>query len=989
MNDRFEESTAFPDQGSSDVRAADQDNLRSMIVSPNSRLRLEQCGLPKQLALDLFKPKLLARLIENSHVETVEEAARAIRYPWSPVWDELTDLMRSHSILLFFPSKLSRTAVQAFEPRLAEEPTIQIHPSIAQQLGIDFSGQTAFARLPQTQGGQSDALSLLRSAQSLTSERDGKVKPWIPKDAMLGIRYLTVDAQEQTESNQTGGASLPLIGSIAELDMALEAGRVRLHDKVRMRLPLGKRIANSNSLSNSIVTTAGRQLFNERLPAELPFYNETIRFREWTHIIQTITSMFGRDATIQIVEDLSRLGWDTLRRSGLSIALTDLKISTNIDGHCAEAHKQVDRLARLHKKGLISAEELHASTIDRWFTARDRTFEDAAKGLDSPLNRRSLLALGQGIVSAGSFGSICGMVGSMSWQREKPIVTANYRDGLRVIEYFPTCLKRLDPKLPISDSQKSKRKRRSFQIARKLSDAMRDSYISMHDCGTAEGIDKVNVNEGSSERIRINHLERIVGRVASQRIVAPRNGKILLDRNQLITKEIAGSLDGEKIDRIKVRSPLTCQAPEGICQLCYGIQPSTGVLPKIGERVGSQAALAIGEVATEIGESIWIGPDNPWIIKEPPRFEPRDAGIYNRGRIRFDETQCAVNRQGQQVVLSQHFKLSVCDDDGQILEQIDVPYGAILNVKNDELCQSYRTLAEGEPGVYKLFAKCSGRLRWKNLSVEDWGGEELSNPIVVHKTRPSRMPTVEIIDSHGTPRQETLLYAGTRLFFKAGSEVKVGDVLAEWHPPLRRKDPLESSFKVPLHEWAASISHLECLLDLSVPSTEAVMAEYDGELLATQSRKGISLKLNSVDRCNSTEHWIPHRKSLFNFYAGPWRQAVSAGELISRGMPSWHDTLRVLGPEFFWEKWLAEMLLMLHMNRLQVAEQHLELALRRMTSLCKIADSGDTTLSQGTILRRAELARVNAALSEDARPAQGEIIAVGLLRSLRQRREAR
>ncbi len=727
------------------------------------------------------------------------------------------------------------------------------------------------------------------------------------------------------------------------------------------------------------MTTAGRVLFNERFPAELPFYNETIRTKAWTHIIQTSISMFGRDATIRIVEDLSRLGWDTLRRSGLSIALTDLKISTDLDGHCAEAHKQVDRLVRLHKKGLISAEELHTSTMDRWlFYARDRTFQDAAKGLDSPLNRLSLLALGRGVVSAGSFGSICGMVGSMSWQREKPLVTANYRDGLRVIEYFPTCLKRLDPKLPISDSQKSKRKRRSFQIVRKLSDAMRDSYISMHDCGTAEGIDKINVNEGSSERI--NHLERIVGRVASQRIVAPRSGKILLDRNQWITKEIAESLDGEKIDRIKVRSPLTCQAPEGICQLCYGTQPSTGVLPKIGEKVGSQAALAIGEVASKIGESIWVGLDNPWIIREPPRFKPRDASIYQSGRVRFDETQCAVNRQGQQVVLSQHFKLSVCDDDGQTLEQIDVPYGAILNVKNDELCESYRKLAEWEPGVHRLIAEYSGRLEYKNLAIEDGGDEELSNPMVVHKTRPTRIPTLEIIDSHGAPRQGTFLYAGTRLFFKAGSEVKVGDVLAEWHPPLRRKDPLESSFKIPLHEWAASISHLECLLDLSVPSAEAVMAEYDGELLATQTRKGISLKLTSKDGCHSEEHWISHRKCLFNFYAGPWRQVVSAGELISNGMPSWHDTLRVLGPEFFWEKWFGEMLLMLHMNGLQVAEQHLELALTRMTALCKITDSGDTTLGQGTILRRAELARANAALPEDARPAQGEIIAVGLLR---------
>ncbi len=241
MNNRSEKSTSFPDQGSSDGRAADQENLRSMIVTPNSRLRLEQCGLPMQLALDLFKPKLLARLIEHKHVETEEEAARAIRYPWSPVWNELTDLMRSHSILLFFPSKLSRTAVQAFEPRLAEEPTIQIHPSIAQQLGIDFSGQTAFARLPQTQGAQAEALSLLRSAQSLTSERDGKVNPWIPKDAMVGISYLTADSPEPSDCNQPGGGSPMLVGSVAELEMALEAGRIRWHDKVRMRLPLGKR----------------------------------------------------------------------------------------------------------------------------------------------------------------------------------------------------------------------------------------------------------------------------------------------------------------------------------------------------------------------------------------------------------------------------------------------------------------------------------------------------------------------------------------------------------------------------------------------------------------------------------------------------------------------------------------------------------------------------------------------------------------------------
>jgi DNA-directed RNA polymerase subunit beta' len=916
------DSPASPHSDSLDLGKLAHGRIRAIVV-PNSALRLGQCGLPKQIAFELYKTRLIERLMSRNHVDTIDEAEYAVACQWNEVLDELIELLRRESVLLLFTSKLARAAVQAFEPRLIDGTSIQIHPSIAQQLGIDFSGQTVFARLPQSPVGHSDAHRLLNSAQSFLNQRDGSIDQSIPREAAVGIRYLTLDPSEQGECNATDETKPPLIGSVAELELALDAGRIGLHENLTVRLPHGKKLNEATASKRTVVTTAGRWLFNIQLPVELPYYNEEVRAPRLTQIIKFCLMQFGRKTAIQLVENLSKLGWDALTRSGLSLAMEDLRIPTKKERHCAEARKQADKSTRLWHRGLLTENELYRKVVDSWCYAITRTTEDIAKELDSAAQRRSLLSMARDLGFLNGLDQVSGMIRSVNLQYKTPLITASFREGLRATDYFRY---RLDSKSRTAAARRSRSLKRSWRLASKLNDALRDTYVSMHDCGTMDGIAKTAIDEGIDG---IKFIDRIVGRVSAQRTVAPGSEEIVIERNQLITKEIAESLERFRFDRVEVRSPVSCCAPEGICQLCYGAQPHTGILPEVGERVGSQAALAICDAATRMGEVRWYGSNNPWVVQSRDG-DSEFSLARNSGRVRFDETKCSVNHAGQTVVLDQGFTVTVFDDEGRALEQVEVPYAAILKVKNDDLVQYHQYLAEWTPEVHMLVAEHSGRVRLKHLDINDHGMGGVQNSMVVHRARNSRVPTLEIVDEHGATRQTRYLFRGTQLFVNEGDEVVAGDILAEWRRPIRKADPKREIEALP--EFVATISHLESLLNLTVPTGAAVMAEFDGELSVTQAENGVSLKLCSMEGSKYKEYLVPYSKCSFNFYAPTWRKAVSAGELLSRGGPGWQDTLRVCGTKFFVERWMHDMLLIHHMNRLKIAEQHLELALGKKTS---------------------------------------------------------
>lgn len=945
----------------------------SSVVVPNATLQLGQCGLPKKVAIDLYRAQLVERLLNCNHVDTIDEAEYAIACEWNQVLDELVYLLHCEPILLLFSNKIARCALQAFEPKLIEGSSIQIHPTIAQQLGIDFSGQTVFEYLSHSRDGRTETLQKLNSAQSFQNQRNGSIDQTIPKESAVGIRYLTLDSPIQTEPCDANFCKPPLIGSITELELAMQAGHVRLHDRITVRLPDGKLLDAAITSKRTIVTTAGRLLFNERLPIGMPFYNQEIRWPTLKQIIQLCLSQSGRNIAIQLVENLSQIGWATFTRSGLSIGMNDLKISTQKERHYAEARKQVEKWNRFKQKVLLDDNELHRQTVDSWCYAHTRTTDDIARQLESASQRNSLLSLARGLGFIDDLVQISGMIRISNSQSSRPLIAANYHEGLSTHDYFRCCMDLTSRNCAI---RRRKRLNRSWQLARELNDSLREIYVSMHDCGTLEGFAKTAIYEGIDG---IKLIDRVIGRVSTKRIVAPKSGEVLLERNQLITKEVAEILERSNVEQIEVRSPTGCRAPDGICQLCYGVQPHTGALPAIGERVGSQAALAISETTSRLGGQRWYGSNNPWLV-ESYNGDSEQELARRPGRIRFDETKCAINRIGQIVVVTEHLRMSISDEKGQMVEQIDVPYASILKVKNGEHVQYKQPLAEWSPNVYKLIAEHSGWIRLSNLDVNARRSCEVQESIVVPKVNVSPIPTIEIVDEQGTIRQTRYLYAGTKLLFGDGSHVTAGDLVAAWRRPKRKTDP--NLAESPLPKWVATISHLECLLNLTVPTGEAAMAEFDGELSISQAENGVRLKLVDIDGSRCKEFIIPHSKSLFNFYAPNMSKMVSTGDLLSQGGPSWHDTLRVFGPKPFAEKWIQEVLLVHYMNKLKIAEQHLELALGKMTSLCQLTDTGDTNLLPGAVLKRTEFDQVNAAISKNDRPAKAKSIAIGLFSSV-------
>ena len=598
-----------------------------IVVGPD--LKLHQCGLPKKIALELFQPFIIRRLKELGHADTIKSAKKMLERRSDEVWDILEEVIRNHPVLLNRAPTLHRMGIQAFEPVLVEGNAIRIHPLVCKGFNADFDGDQMAVHLPLSIEAQVEAMTLMMATNNIFSPANGNPIISPTQDIVMGAYYLTVGRGKELGEDM-------VFSTPNEVFLAHSQGKVALHAMIKLRLPASRRLRGDGDKEFKpgmiINTTVGRVVFNDILHSRMPFYNMTLGQKQLQGIIADCYQILGRRETIALLDRMKDLGFRESTRSGLSFATDDLKTPLSKDAIIAEAEKEVAKQNRFYQRGIITDQERYNKVLDAWTHARERITSEMMEALrtdsregEAYLNPIFLMAESGARGGVEQIRQLAGMRGLMAKPSGKIIETpikANFREGLSVLEYFSSthgARKGLaDTALKTADSG---------YLTRKLADVAQNVVITMEDCGTSQGITKGVIYKG--EKVEVSLVQSIRGRVSRVNIVDPLTEEVVVSENEMITLAAAKKLEEMQIEKIQVRSPMTCEASLGVCRCCYGMDLATGQLVEVGMAVGIIAAQSIGEPGTQLTmRTFHIG------------------GVATRG-VEEKDVKCQARRQGQ------------------------------------------------------------------------------------------------------------------------------------------------------------------------------------------------------------------------------------------------------------------------------------------------------------------------------------------------------
>src|SRR5215831_3649996 len=671
-------------------------SARSVIVV-GPELRLHQCGLPKKIALELFQPFIIRRLKELGHADTIKSAKKMLERKDDQVWDILEEVIKNHPVLLNRAPTLHRMGIQAFEPVLIEGNAIRIHPLVCKGFNADFDGDQMAVHLPLSIEAQVEATVLMMSTNNIFSPANGQPIISPSQDIVMGCFYLTAARGEPGESIEPGDGMT--FTSVAEVFLAYAQKKVGVHARIRVRLPIEKRVISEVTRPdrgkgldevprkpNGLVdTTVGRVIFNDILNRRMAYYDLALSSKYLSRIIADCYQELGRRETIDLLDRMKETGFRESTRSGLSFATDDLKTPVNKDAVIRDTEREVEKINKQYQKGAITDLERYNKVIDQWTHAREKITQQMMHDLANDrregkpyLNPIFLMATSGARGGVEQMRQLAGMRGLMakpSGQIIETPIKANFREGLSVLEYFSSthgARKGLaDTALKTADSG---------YLTRKLADVAQNVVVTMHDCETTQGITKGVVYKG--EEIERPLAESIRGRVSRNRIVNPVTDEVIVEENDMITYEQARRIEDMGLDKLLVRSPMTCQAPLGVCRLCYGMDLATGNLVEEGMAVGIIAAQSIGEPGTQLTmRTFHIG----GVAKRA--VEESEIKAKRAGTVRLDRVNAVVNDQGQRMALTRNGELLIMGPKERILETYSVPNGSMLMVENGQQVQ--------------------------------------------------------------------------------------------------------------------------------------------------------------------------------------------------------------------------------------------------------------------------------------------------------------
>ena len=888
---------------------------RSVIVV-GPELKLHQCGLPKKMALELFKPFIFKKLLkDNEHVTTIKSAKKLVEKGKPEVWDALEEVIREHPILLNRAPTLHRLGVQAFEPVLVEGEAIKIHPLVCAAFNADFDGDQMAVHVPLSPEAQLEASVLMLAPYNILSPANGAPIASPSQDIVLGCYYLT--RGKIGEKGQGRVFSDP-----DEVRAAYDAEEVGLLASIKVRID-----------GEMTETTVGRCIFNEHLPESLRFINQEMNRRELTRLIAQCHYVLGNAETVKLLDNLKDLGFRYATLAGISIGIDDMHIPSTKGKLIGEANREIITIEQEYQDGLITKGERYNKIIDIWTHVTERVSDEMFREIEAEergeFNPVFMMADSGARGSRQQIRQLAGMRGLMAKPSGEIIetpITANFREGLTVLQYFISthgARKGLaDTALKTADSG---------YLTRRLVDVAQDVIVTEVDCGTPNGIWVTPLIEGGEiiQPLR----DRILGRVALDDILDPFTGEVLVRGNQEIVEVLASKIENAGIDRIKIRSVLTCEARRGICVKCYGRNLATSRLVELGEACGVLAAQSIGEPGTQLTmRTFHIGGTASRAV-EQSTLECKGAGL-----VRFNNLRTVKTAHGDQVVMNRNGAISIIDEKGRKKESYPAVYGARLKVEDGKAVKSGQILIEWDPFTTAILAEQGGKVHFRDVidgvtireEVDEVTG--LSQRVVVEHGREDLQPRISIKDDHGTTAFRCLLPVKAHLMVGEGQTVSAGDVLS--------KIPRET---MKTKDITGGLPRVAELFEARRPKDAALISEIDGRVEFGGTVKGMRKLVIRVENGESKEYLISRSKHI-NVLEG---DEVKAGEPLMDGPINPHDILDVLGEQELQRYLVNEIQEVYRLQGVQINDKHIEVIVRQMLKRVRIETVGDTNFLVG------------------------------------------
>ena len=917
---------------------------RSVIVI-GPELKLNQCGLPKKMALELFEPFIIRKLKERGHVHTIRSAKKMVERVKPEVWDILEEVIHEHPVLLNRAPTLHRLGIQAFEPMLIEGNAIRIHPLVCTAFNADFDGDQMAVHVPLSMEALMEARILMLSANNIFSPASGNPIMTPTQDIVLGIYYLT----KMKEGLK--GEGLVFSGT-EEAFLAYQDQQIHKHAKCKIRLETGE----------IVETTMGRIILNGVLPKGFRFVNETINKGKLSKIIAECYHRFGHAEVVSLLDRLKALGFEAATYGGISIGINDIQIPEKKEDILNEARKEVKSIESQYKQGVITDGERKNKIIDIWTHATDRVSDIMFEELDL-FNSIFMMADSGARGSKQQIRQLAGMRGLMAKPSgeiiENPI-TANFREGLTVLDYFISthgARKGLaDTALKTADSG---------YLTRRLVDVAQDVIISMDDCGTLNGILMEPVYEG--EDVIVPLSDRILGRVALDNVVDVITDQVIVKAGDLIDEAIVKKIEDAGIEKIRVRSVLLCEAHKGVCAKCYGRDLATRRLIEIGTAAGIIAAQSIGEPGTQLTmRTFHIGGTASRVV-EQSYYKSR-----NEGSLQYHNLKTVITKTNEIVVLNRNGQLSIHDPSGRELERYTIPSGAIIHYKDGEKVKKGEIFVKWDPYTVPILTEVSGKVQFEDIKAGITMNEEMDattgmteRVIIDHKEE--LHPQLLITGSNGEILAFYPIPTGAHIVVKDGQQVTGGTLLAKTPRKIAKT-----------RDITGGLPRVAELFEARKPKNPAIISEIDGVVEIGEVVKGQRKIIVKSPTGMSKEYLIPHGKHL-NVYKG---DKVFAGQQLVDGPVVPQDILRVSGERSLQAYLVDEVQEVYRLQGVKLNDKHVEVIVRQMLRKVRIEDPGDTEFLVGSHVEKIRFSEENAKMAKKGKKAAvGTPILLGITKA--------
>ncbi len=945
---------------------------RSVIVV-GPELKLHQCGLPKKMALELFKPFIYHRLEQTGHCTTIKQAKEMVELQEPIVWDILEEVIKDHPVLLNRAPTLHRLGIQAFEPVLVEGKAIKIHPLVCTAFNADFDGDQMAVHIPLSPEAQIEASVLMLASHNILSPASGQPITVPTQDLVLGIYYLT---KAKVGAKGEGRA----FANVEEVLMALEAKQVETLTPIRLRYTgpvLDMTTAyDDQDLTHTepvefnkqyISTTVGRAIFNDALPEGMPFVNGLLKKKGMGQLINYIYLNLGLEITVHTLDRIKELGFNYATLSGLSVGFDDMVIPESKYTVVADAEKQVIALQGQYLEGSITNQERQNKVTQLWSAVTDRVADEMFNNMkkadkEGAMNPIYIMADSGARGSKQQIRQLSGMRGLMAKPSgeiiESPI-KANFREGLTVLEYFISthgARKGLaDTALKTADSG---------YLTRRLVDVAQDVIISEHDCGTVEGIYVTPIIEAGEtiEPLR----DRIIGRVSLEKL-KDFEGKVIVDINEEIDEDKASAVQAAGIERVKIRSVLTCESKRGCCILCYGRNLGSGKMVEMGEAVGVIAAQSIGEPGTQLTMRTFHVGGTASRVADASHLEAKNAG-----KTHFINLVTVRSKEGGLVVMNRSGSLAIIDEKGREKERYALVYGAKLRVEDGQNVKLGTLLGEWDPYTFSILTEIAGTVQFKDLQEGLTVNEEidevtgLSRLVVSESADEKRQPAILIKSGKGTQKRY-LMPSRAYLMVQDGDEVHPGDVLA--------KIPRETTRT---KDITGGLPRVVELFEARKPRDPAIISKIDGVVRFGDVTKGQRKVYVTADNGQEEEYSVP-RGVYVNVQEG---ERLRAGDALIDGPRNPHDILEVLGERELQMYLVNEIQEVYRLQGVSISDKHIETIVRQMLRWVKIEEVGDTNfLLEQQIDRFRFNAENTRVLMDGGRPAIGRPLLLGITKA--------